>query len=212
MRFAPILAIALSIGVLTACDDFSAVQKADTIEAYETYIAENPDSRMMLQAKTRLEELYLKQAKESGTLEGYDAYLAKFPEGTYVEKAMTEREEFLYGWAKEQDSEEGWKKFLDEYPRADKKRKKEARQAIAMAQYADKLGMTEPKIDRVNLAEDPEGEPNGWGIWVDVTNNGEKVIEDLRLRAKFTDADGKVIGDKTWPVVAKNWGVPMEEE
>ncbi|MCO4747525.1 MAG: hypothetical protein KC912_22180 [Proteobacteria bacterium] len=208
MRIALILAITAT---LIGCDNFSAVQKADTIEAYETYIADNPESRMMLQADTRLQELYLKKAKEDGTLEGYDAYVQKFPEGIYVEKAMKEREEFLWTWAKAEDNEAGWTKYLEEYPRADKKKKKEARQAIAMDQYRGKLTLTDPRIERVNLAEDPEGDKNGWGIWVDVTNGGEKTIQDLRLRATFFEGDDK-LGDALWPVVAKNWGVPMEEE
>ena len=211
MKRTPLIAVLAAMLMTTACDNFSAVQKADTIAAYETYIAENPDSRMMLQAKTRLEELYLKQAKDQGTLEAYDQYLAKFPEGTYVEKAMKEREEFLYTWAKGEDSADSWNKYLSEYPKGDKKRRKEARAAISMAEYADKLSLGAAVVERVNLAEDPEGEPNGWGISVDVTNNGDRVIEDLRLKIRFMSGE-EVLGEKTWPVVAKNWGVPMEEE
>ncbi|TNE90089.1 MAG: hypothetical protein EP330_09685 [Deltaproteobacteria bacterium] len=210
MRLAP-LALALALA-LTACDDFSAVQKADTIEAYEQYIQDNPESRMLLQAQERLQTLYLEKAKAEKTLEAYDAYLARFPEGMYVEKAMKEREEFLYAWASEEDSAEGWTKYLDEYPKADRKKKKQARDRIAVAGYEENLVQAEPVFERVNLAEDPNGEKNGWGISVDVTNKGDKTIEDLRYRVRFFDADGKKIGDKTWPLVAQNWGVPMEEE
>lgn len=208
MRLAP-LALALA---LTACDNFSAVQAEDTIEAYEQYIADNPDSRMLLQAQERLQTLYLEKAKEEKTLEAYDAYLERFPEGMYVDKAMKEREEFLYAWAASEDSAESWQKYLEEYPRADRKKKKQARDRIAVAAYEANLVQGEPKRERVNLAEDPEGPKNGWGISVDITNEGDKVIEDLRYRIRFYDAEGELIGDKVWPVVAQNWGIPMEDE
>ena len=210
MRLA-IVALAAALA-LTACDDFSSVQSTDTIEAYEQYIAENPDSRMLLQAQERLQTLYLEKAKAEKTLEAYDAYLERFPEGMYVEKAMKEREEFLYSWAAEEDSAESWTKYLDEYPKADRKKKKQARDRIGVASYEDKLVQGEPSWERVNLAEDPNGEKNGWGISVPVTNEGDKTIADLRYRVRFFDADGKKIGEKTWPLVAANWGVPMEEE
>ena len=111
-----------------------------------------------------------------------------------------------------EDSAESWTKYLDEYPKADRKKKKQARDRIAVAAYEANLAQSEPRFERVNLAEDPEGPKNGWGVSVDITNNGDKTIADLRYRVRFYDAAGKQIADKNWPLVAKNWGVPMEEE
>lgn len=199
-------AVLLGFLLLSACEPFYEVQKADTIEAYEQYLEEHPNSRFQFQATTRLEELYLERARERGTLEAYDAYLERFPEGMYHDKALAQREEALFDWAREQDTVEAWSTFLEEYPRAKKKRKTTARQARRIAAYRPHLALTEPELERVNLAEDPEGPLNGWQVEVDVTNEGDETLKHLGLRATWAD------GTARWPVVAERWPVPMPDE
>lgn len=212
-----IAALALALMLATACDNFASVQDADTIEAYEGYIAENPDSRFMTQAKIRLEELYLEKARTDKTLEAYDVYLAKFPEGSdaqHRETALEERRTFLMGWAEEQNTVESWQKFLDEYPGAKKKEKRIARMALQMAQYDPNIEMGDVRVEGVNLAEDPEGPENGWGYYVDVTNKGDKTVSSLMLRIDYLGPDGQPFAHDTWPVVAPllPGGLPVEEE
>lgn len=192
--------------LLAGCDDFHAVQQADTIEAYEAWIAENPDHRMMLHATTRLEDLYLERARGAGSLAAYDAYLARFPEGVYRDKAMAEREAFLFDQAAARDTVAAWEAFLAEYPRASKKRKAAARAAIAVAGYREHLTLSPPRLERVNLAEDPEGPLDGWAVRVDVTNTGEETLQTLILGAELP------AGLREWPVAAPTWRVPLEEE
>jgi len=197
---------------LTACDPFPQVEKEDTIEAYEAYLKEHKDSTYELQAKTRLEELYLEEAREQQTLEAYDRYLKRWPSGVFKTKALGERQSMLLQWAERDHTPESYKKFLDEYPTADKRIKKKIRKAMHASKFVDQLAIGEARIERVNLAEDPEGPMNGWGIWADVTNNTDRSLSYLQLTVFYLDEKGEVIGQDRWPAVAPSYGVPMEEE
>ncbi len=79
----------LTLLMLACGTSFSEVQKTDSIEAYEAWIAENPGSPQMTLAEIRVEELYLEKAREDQTLEAYDIYLGKYGDtgGRLAEKA-----------------------------------------------------------------------------------------------------------------------------
>ena len=111
----------LTLLLFLACGTpYSEVQKMDTIEAYEAWIAENAGSPQMTLAEIRLEELYLEKAREEKTLEAYDDYLSRYGEkgGELVNKATIEREEFLFDWAGDENTIDGWEKYIAEYPNA----------------------------------------------------------------------------------------------
>ena len=206
--FIPLLALQLA-----CADPFSAAQTQDTIEAYETFLAQNESSPFRIQAETRLEELYLEKARTSGSLEAYDIYLQKFPKGRLVEKGTEERREFLFGWADSQDTPEAWQKFLDEYPSGNRKMKDKARKRMRMAEHRSEIGVGPVETRQVNLAEDPEGPLDGWGFYVDVTNNGTQPLEMLMMRIRYLDDAGKSLDEKDWPVCAKRapGGLPQVE-
>jgi hypothetical protein len=205
------LVLALGLGA-AGCDDFSSVKKAGTIEAYETYVAANPTSSNLLQASLELESLYIGQARELRTLEAFDAYLNRYPKGIFRKDAMLEREDMLMGWAESEWTAEAWERFLKEYPRAHKSKKAKARKAISVLKVADDFTIGAPIIEQINLAEDPEGELDGWGITVPVTNNSDRVVEYMQLQMLYTDADGDTLQIDKWPVVARDFGLPIEEE
>jgi hypothetical protein len=194
-----LLIAALSVGCTSA---FGEAQKADTIEAYEKFLSENPTSPYKLQAESRIEDLMLEKARKEKTLEAYDAVLTRYPKGHTHEKALTERKEFLYKWADETDTVEAWDKFLTEYPKADKKELTEAERRKTMAQHRGSIGVGPIAMEQVNLAKDPNGPLNGWMFSADITNNGDKPIQHLMFRLSYLDADGKPIDSDLWPVVA----------
>ena len=196
----------------SACDNFPAVQEADSIEAYETYLEENPTSRFAIQAESRLEELYLEKAKEEGTLEAYDTYLDKYPEGVHRPTALERRESLLFLDAYQKNTEEMWKKFLEEHPRAERKRDKYARKAVKAAPLIKHLTIGSIRIEDINLAEDPTGPLNGKGFYADVTNNATEPIAYLGMSMAYLDRDDNILMRKEWPVVAPQFPVPMEEE
>ena len=202
---------------LVACGpNYREIQKADTIEGYESFLAEvsenHPD---YWKAVLRLEEKYLDKAREMKSLEGYDLYLSKYQgvdNAKLVAIALEEREEFLYTWAQQENTVAGWEKFLEEYPRAKKKRKQEARRRIKVIDYGPNIGQGEVTLDRINLAEDPEGPMNGWGITCPFENKGDATIEYLNVQIEWLNDAGKVIQTKNWPLVAPKYPVPIEEE
>ena len=64
------------IGFTSCGGGYHEVQQADTIEAYEGWIATaNEHDPNFFTATIRLEELRLAAAREAGTLEAFDAYL-----------------------------------------------------------------------------------------------------------------------------------------
>ncbi len=197
---------------LVACgDNFADVQAKDTIEAYEEFLKNNPDTRFRMEAEDRLETLYLQKARKEG-LEGYDAYLERFPEGNQRETALEEREAYLFAWAEEQNTKEAWERFLDEYPKADKQHRRKAKNMITVHKYLDDLEVGAPTVEQINLAEDPEGPLDGWKIAADVTNKGERTFEEIRLTLVYLDEEGRKAGSKEWPAVAPYWKIPIEEE
>lgn len=212
------IAIAL---LLAGCGDgFSAIQQADKqgadpgelIPMYEGFLDKNPGSRWELQANDRLETLYLEKASKEKSLEAYDAYLERFPQGKLRSRALDEREGFLFDWAKGEGTEDSWTKFLDEYPKAEKTRRREAKRMIEVYEYLDKVALSDMRVKQVNLAENPDGPLDGWGFEVDVTNNGDATIVDMRLAIHYLSPEGGVLAEKEWPVVAPKFPVPIEEE
>jgi hypothetical protein len=197
---------------LAGCDPFPEVRKVDTIEGYEAYIAEHADSTFVSEARARLEVLYLEKARAERTLEAYDAYTSKFPQGVYRKEAYIEREAFMWAWADATNTADAWERYLKEYPSHDARKVKDARRRKECATYLPNLAWTPVAMKKVNLAEDPNGELNGWMFSSDVTNNGPQTITYLQLTLRFKDTSGKTIGDARWPVVSENYGIPVEEE
>ncbi|MEL6350045.1 MAG: hypothetical protein AAFV53_43500 [Myxococcota bacterium] len=199
------LSALLFIALLGCTDPYAAAQEADTIEAYEKYLSENPTGTYTLQAKTRLEELMIQKAEEDQTIESYDAYLARFPDGQLKEKAMESREAVLFEWADQTNTAEAFQKFLDEYPRGEKKRKQEARRRLNMANNRAAVEIGAVSMTAVNMANDPEQPPNGWGFTVDVTNKGDKPITLLMLQIDYLDGDGNTLGKANYPSVGSRY-------
>jgi len=197
--------------LLSGCDSFDDVRKQNTIEAYETYLEQNPEGRNVLEARTKLEALLIERARSDKSLEAYDAYLQRFPKGAFARDAFNEREAYLWDWADLENTVASWDKYLAEYPSFEAKKVRQARKRKAAAEYRDSMSWTEPSFEQANLAEDPEGPLNGWKFTSQVTNNGDKVLTSVHMTIRYLDADGKRILDETWPVVSPNFGVPVEE-
>lgn len=201
------------LGLLAGCSDpFAAANDADTVEAYESYLQQNPNGRFVIQARSRLETLMLEAAAEARSLEAYDTYLERFPEGALRDRARGEREALLFALAKEENTAETWQKYVAEYPKARKERKQFAERMLKVHEYLPNLGLSAPRTQQINLAEDPDGPLNGWSFQVDVENKGKKTLSDVRLTVQYLAAGGGVAGEKEWPLVAEYWMVPAAEE
>jgi hypothetical protein len=205
--------LAMTLAV-SACDDpFSTAQTADSIEAYEAFVQGNPNSPKIDMARIRIEELVLEAARTGKTLAAYDTYLERYPKGRFRKKALKERQEFLFEWAAATNTVAAWKQYLSEYSKGNKKRRLNAKKRLFMAKHAGAVHLGSVKMERVNLAEDPEGPLNGYGFYVDVTNKGDKPIVSLTLEIAYLGPNGMALDRKIWPAVAPRLpgGLPMSE-
>lgn len=201
--------------LLAGCaDPYGDAQKVDTIEAWEGFLAGNPSGSEKLGAEKRLEELLVARAEQSKKVEDYDAVLKKFPKSRKTKEMQAGRANAAFAVAEAEGTADAWKAFLDENPTADTALKKKARNMVAVAEYKDKLAMTEPKVEEVNLAEDPKGPKDGWGFTTVVTNDGDKAVEYLNLEVQFLDAQGQKLKAFTYPLAAQAGpgGLPLPEE
>ena len=200
--------------LLCGCSDpYREAQKADSIAAWEQFITENPKSPKRGMGQIRVEELYLEAARETKSLEAYDTYLTKFPKGKMVETAHKERRAFLLDWTREKDTVESWEKYLAEYPASRSKGGREAKSRLNMARHKGKVTLGPVKMEQVNLAENPEGPMDGYGFYVDVTNNGDTPIQYLNMQISYLDEKGTALSTSKWPAVATRLpaSLPMEE-
>lgn len=204
----------LTLATLWACDPYLDVQKADTVEAYEAYLAEHPTGTNAFRAQVRLEELVLARAREQRTPEAYDAFLSRFGStSVHADAARQEREDALFDHAGATGTVEAWEAFVADYPNAGKGRAAKARKALEAARYAPFLKPTEVRVTKINLAEDPEGPLDGTGFEADFTNTGDKVVAYYQVRIHYLDAQGRSLGAREWPLVApyRDYPVPVEE-
>jgi hypothetical protein len=207
LRWCSILALASAL-TLTACGpSFSEYQEKDSIEGWQEFLSQaNPSSPDYYKAENRLAELSFELARSEGTPEALDAFLEEFsaPQFAPIRKQAGEiREDVIYAWADAVGTKQAWESFLEEFPKTPRKRKLEARRRIKASEYSDRIALGAVSQERVNLAEDPEGPLNGWGWWVEVTNNTDKAWYKLDLGLYFLDDDGRVLDRRDWPVVAR---------
>ena len=72
---------------------------------------------------------------------------------------------------------------------------------MAVAEYLPKLNIDPIEKTQVNLSGDENGPLNGWEFATQVTNNGDKDIQSLRIRLSFLDADDLIIDRKDFTVI-----------
>lgn len=74
---------------LSACgpSPWERAQKTDTIEAYETFIAQHANSEFAAAAKKRVEELSWVAANGKQAVDGYEAFLKAYPDSPHAAEA-----------------------------------------------------------------------------------------------------------------------------
>ena len=211
MKYAAPLLLIATLGLAACGDSFVDVQSADTIEAYEEFLTNNPDTRFKMEAEDRLETLYLEKARTDGGLEGYDKYLERFPEGNQIETAHTEREGQLFVICERENTKESWQRWLDEYPKGKPERRKKAKRMLHVHSAGAGIEIGPVEVTQVNLAEDPEGPLDGWSITSEVTNNSKKTFETVVMTVNYLDENGRKISGREWGLAMPYWKVPMPD-
>jgi hypothetical protein len=205
------LAVLLFLGACDLGPSWPDVQAVDTIEAYEQFLKDNPGSNHMFPAEKRLEELYFAAAQKDGSLAVWRAYHARFPKSPNKERAMKEMAFAAYADALKTGTVEGFHAFLDEFGKVDPRLRVKAQGRVAVLEYGG-LTLGEPVVAQVNMAEDPKGELNGWGVSVPVTNSGDKSLPFVSLTLDYLADDGALLDTKDYPLVSPTWSLPATTE
>ena len=112
-------------------------------------------------------------------------------------------EKCAYRIAEEANSEASWQAFLDRYRYNQSFLKEEAEKRLEMVQYQDTIVLGDVAVTPVNLAQDPEGEPNGYAVSVEVKNRTGKTIKYLNMKLDFMSDNDGVIKEDRWPLIAE---------
>lgn len=200
--------------MLAACgDNYASVQKTDTIEAYEAYLAENPNAGRSIEAAWRLEELYLQKATEGNDAALWANYFERYPAGNVNEEARKRHQNWLVNNALRSGASKDWKALLDAYPSPPKTIKSLAKSALQASTFAEQhIEVGEVTQTEVNMAEEENGPMDGVSFTVPVTYNGEAPLKAFWLRIQYLNADGHIVGHNKWPVVAPRFPGSMPEE
>jgi hypothetical protein len=201
----------LLLGACALGPSFADVEKIDTIEAWEQFLVDNPGGRHTYTVEKRLEELYFAKGLKEGTTETWRAYHARFPKSPNKDRAMKELAFNAYADAVRANTVEAYDAFVSEFAKVDPRLKQKAVGRAAVLKYG-KIELGEPIVKQVNLAEDPKGELNGWGVSVDVTNAGDQELPFVALTLDYLADDGvQVLGSKEYPLVSPAWSLPASE-
>jgi cell division septation protein DedD len=98
----PFLLLAIVLFAMTGCSrergDWRSAQAADTVESYQQFIDEHPDSSHVATARERLQQLGedkdWRAAAELDTLEAYQQFVAQHPSGRWAKEAQVRMNNF----------------------------------------------------------------------------------------------------------------------
>lgn len=208
-----VLALALWLPLLGGCaDPYGDAKKADTIEAWEAFLATGPSMSQKLGAEQRLEQLMIEKAKASKALADFDGVLKRFPNSRKRKELTADRASSAFNAAEEAATTEAWKTFVAENPDADGALKKKAHKRLHALEYASNVAFSELKVVQVNLAEDPKGALDGWGFSTTVTNNGPAALEWANIELILLDEGGKKLKSTTYPVATTGSNMPIDDK
>lgn len=217
----PIHLLALLTTLFLGCSNpYAEAQQANTIEAYEKFLKENPSSIKVLDAKMALENLYIEQARKSKDPADYDKYIKRFEEHPPVQKRfdtiVEERKEVAWQKSIESNKPEDYQTFIKEYNLSDPRMTRLAKRRLKVAEYRSNLSMTPIAQERTNMGEDPDGPLNGWRFSTEVTNKGDKDIWMLKIRLVFLNAEGNVAAAEKETFIGelpgREWATPKEQK
>jgi hypothetical protein len=115
----------------------------DTVEAYRTFLRENPTHPDIDAAEARLAELEFEDAKRLHTVIAYKRYLEAHPDEAPSRTAKTLLEGLRFNSAKEVGTVAAWRQFLQDHP--DGAQRDEAKRLLAEAETREVATTEDPK-------------------------------------------------------------------
>ena len=184
------LGILLSLGAGCSKEDaaFRAAQEANTIEAYEGYLKEYPNTTNQVAVEETLDQLYYDAATKEKTEEAYKAYLEHFPKGKHAPKMQGEYEQVMYKKAMKAGDTASIQAFLQAFPNGNFTAK--AQKRYDELTYFTSLSVSDVKVEKINMQGDRRGEMNGWQITGAITNAGAKGVKSITAKVGPKGGEG----------------------
>lgn len=203
----------LLLGWLVGCGgapSFNSVQEADTVEAYEQFLEADPDSIHKGTAEKRLEELLYERAMVTNAVADWEKHVTRFPEGSHAQDAARRLAMARFAEARAANTKEAYQALLDQPDKVDRRVLERVRGALAALEYG-KLSLGDARVIPVNLAEDPNGPKDGLGVYLDVTNNGDKNFVYVSVTIDLVSPSGQILGTEEYPVTSDKWVMPASD-
>lgn len=141
---------------------FQRAAKADTLEAWQAFVASHPQDPQLEDAQARLADLELEEAKKAHTVVAYKRFLQAHPNGDGAGRALALLEALRFNTAVEKDSAQAYRVFLREHPEGAHREEIEAR--LAKAELRELSTTEDPLVLRRAAGanpNDPRGELAG---------------------------------------------------
>ncbi len=133
---------------------YQRAQEADTVEAWRTFLRENPGSEQTESAEVRIEELEFEEARKLHTVVAYKRFLEMHPEAPQARTARTLLEGIRFNAAQEVGTAEAWRQFLRDHK--DGTHREEAEKLLAEAEAKELASTQDPKQLATYLKHAPD--------------------------------------------------------
>jgi hypothetical protein len=90
---------------------------------------------------------------------------------------------------------------------------KTAREQLDSIQYRTRVGVSDLRVEPVNLGGNPEGPMDGWGVFANIVNEGHRTLSVIEIKIDLLDAAGAASGPANtwWAVTPDLSGYPTPE-
>ncbi|MDP2736376.1 MAG: outer membrane protein assembly factor BamD [bacterium] len=120
MVFLAVLVSIIMIGCATTGNRWQEANQLGTIESYEAFLRQYPNSEYSSPARSKLAALYEQRdwnrAQQQNTIAAYERFLVRYPGGANAKEANSKLEKLYYDNARAKDDLNAYANFLRRYP------------------------------------------------------------------------------------------------
>ena len=195
--------------LVTGCEGMALhdAELVDSPEAYEAFLAEYPSSANAPDLRVRIDRLRFLRAKAAKSSAAMREYTTLHPDGAHVDEARRLEDELSFNEAAAAHTAEAYQAYTDSHP--DGARVEEARFAGGQLTYIPYIKIGAIEVEPVNMANDPKGPLNGYGVKAELLNDGDQTLRVVEMAVDYLSASGRTVkSDKWWAVAPDLGGFP----
>ena len=199
--------------LLTGCEGMALhdAELEDSPEAYEAFLAQYPASARADELRERIDKLRFLRAKTAKTSAAMREYMTLHPDGAQIDEARRLEDDLSYNEAAALHTAEAYQAYMDSHP--DGARVEEARFAGGQLVYIPQIKIGAIEVEPINMANDPKGPLNGYGVKAEILNDGDRTLRVVEMAVDYLSAGGAAVkSDKWWAVAPDLGGFPTPPE